>query len=133
MKLHPDRSDVATISAYGSGWIQVGDQRVTQSVVLCPDGSTRPWGCSRFEALRASHFEELARLAAAQHAELVVFGSGHQLRFVHPAWQQALMALRIGVETMGTDAACRTYNVLAMEDRRVMAALLLESDAATRA
>lgn len=126
MKLHPDQSDLATISAYGDGWIQLGDQRVTHSLLLCPDGSTKNWDCANFANLGPAHFETLAQLARSYQAELVVFGSGTRLRFVPPAWQQGLMVQRIGMETMATDAACRTYNVLAMEGRRVVAALLQE-------
>ena len=64
-------------------------------------------------------------LMLALAPELVVFGSGARLRFPPPAWLQPLMARRIGVETMDTAAACRTYNVLAAEGRAVVAALLL--------
>ena len=64
---------------------------------------------------------------AAEPPELVVFGSGTRLRFAPPALLRGLMARRIGVETMDTAAACRTYNILAGEGRRVVAALLLET------
>jgi len=68
-----------------------------------------------------SHFDRVAEL----DADLVIFGSGERLRFPNPALLQALYAKRIGVETMDTHAACRTYNFLASEGRRVVAALLL--------
>jgi uncharacterized protein len=57
--------------------------------------------------------------------ELVIFGSGERIRFPKPQWLQTLYARRVGVETMDTHAACRTYNFLAGEGRRVVAALLL--------
>jgi uncharacterized protein len=57
---------------------------------------------------------------------LVIFGSGARLRFPPPAWLQALMRQRIGIETMDTQAACRTYNILAGEGRSVLAALVIE-------
>jgi uncharacterized protein len=56
---------------------------------------------------------------------LVIFGSGERIRFAQPQWLGALYAKRIGVETMDTQAACRTFNFLAGEGRRVVAALLL--------
>ena len=59
--------------------------------------------------------------------ELVIFGSGQRLRFVAPALLRPLIERRVGVETMDTAAACRTYNVLASEGRAVVAALLLEA------
>jgi uncharacterized protein len=56
----------------------------------------------------------------------VIFGSGVRLRFANPRLLEPLMARRIGVETMDTSAACRTYNVLLAEGRAVVAALLFE-------
>jgi len=56
-----------------------------------------------------------------------LFGSGSRLRFAPPAWLQPLMARRIGVETMDTQAACRTFNILSGEGRNVIAALILDT------
>ena len=61
--------------------------------------------------------------------ELVIFGSGSRIRFVRPALLRALIERRIGIETMDTGAACRTYNVLLAEGRSVLAALLFETAA----
>ena len=58
----------------------------------------------------------------------MIFGSGTRLRFPPPAFLRALMEKRIGIETMDTLAACRTYNILAGEGRRVIAALLIETE-----
>lgn len=126
MKLQPDRSDSPTILGYGPGWIGIGHQgvaeKVEHSLVLGSQGEKMDWQCSRFQDLSAAHFERLVAL----RPELVVFGSGQRLRFAPPQYLQALMAQRIGVETMDTVAACRTYNILAGEGRHVVAALLLE-------
>ncbi len=126
MKLQPDRVDVQSILGYGPGWIGLVNQgvpeKVEYSVVVGSKGEKRNWNCSRFEDLSAAHFD----LLAESRPELVIFGSGKRLRFVSPALLQQLMALRIGVETMDTIAACRTYNILAGEGRHVIAALLME-------
>ena len=61
-----------------------------------------------------------------------MFGSGRRNRFPPAAWLKALMARRIGLETMDTQAACRTYNILAQEGRKVAAALLIEGSEATQ-
>ena len=79
-----------------------------------------PWPADAFTALTEAHFEALAALAP----ELVIFGSGSRIRFVRPALLRPLTERRIGVETMDTAAACRTYNVLLAEGRRVAAALI---------
>jgi uncharacterized protein len=122
MKFQPDQFSSA-ITAYGPGWIAVGGQQVRHSLVLHSTGEQQAWSCTRFDDLSAEHFAPLA----AQRPELVVFGSGATTRFPRPAWIRALIEAGIGVETMDTGAACRTYNILAGEGRRVIAALLLES------
>lgn len=123
MKLQPDRFNVQTISGYGAGWIGLDGEKVTHSLVVGSRGQRFDWGCTAFAGLSAAHFARLAELGP----ELVLFGSGERLRFPQPAWLQALAARRIGIETMDTAAACRTYNILAGEGRHVVAALLLES------
>jgi uncharacterized protein len=126
MKLQPDRLDVQSILGYGPGWVGLGSQGVAEkiehSLVIGSRGEKYDWNCSRFESLTAEHFSQLG----ATRPELVIFGSGERLRFVKPSLLRELMALRIGVETMDTLAACRTYNILAGEGRQVIAALLIE-------
>ena len=92
-------------------------------MVIGSGGEKFDWQCARFEDLTEAHFSQLA----ASQPELVIFGSGARLRFPPPAFLRELMARRIGVETMDTLAACRTYNVLAGEGRRVTAALLIDT------
>ncbi len=122
MKLQPDKSDVQTITAHGPGWVGVNGEKITASVIIGSRGERLDWDCRRFEDLGAGHFEQLASLGA----ELVIFGSGTRIRFPQGAWLQPLMTRRMGLETMDTPAACRTYNILAGEGRHVLAALLLE-------
>ena len=122
MKLQPDKSSVQTITAHGPGWVGVQADRIEHSVVIGSRGQRLPWGCERFEDLGPEHFAQLAE----QGCEVVIFGSGQKLRFPQPAWLRPLIAKRIGVETMDTAAACRTYNILAQEGRDVAVALLLD-------
>ncbi|CAN7738538.1 Mth938-like domain-containing protein [Pseudorhodoferax sp. LjRoot39] len=122
MKLQPDKSDVQTITALGPGWIGVQADRIAHSVVIGSRGQRDAWPCQRFEDLTAEHFAQLAEI----DCEVVIFGSGERLRFPQAAWLRPLIAKRIGVETMDTAAACRTYNILAQEGRDVVVALLLE-------
>ncbi len=123
MKIHPDIISVPSISAYGKGWVRVAGEQLTRSVVLSSDGKRFEWQCARFEDLTATHFEQLAQLKT----ELVIFGSGERLRFPAAALTRSLIEGQIGIETMDTHAACRTYNVLAGEGRHVAVALLMES------
>ena len=124
MKLQPDHSDVQTISGYGPGWVGVGSEKITHSVIIGSAGQRIEWA-ARFEDLAPEHFVTLA----AMDIEVVIFGSGSRIRFPKPAWLAPLAARRIGLETMDTTAACRTYNILAQEGRDVAVALLLEQAA----
>jgi uncharacterized protein len=122
MKLQPDKSDVQSISAYGPGWVRVDGEKITSSVILSSGGERIAWHSAKFEDLGAGHFQRLAEV----DAEVVIFGSGSRIRFPQAAWLKPLMARRIGIETMDTAAACRTYNILAQEGRNVAVALLIE-------
>mgnify|MGYP006202200791 CR=1 FL=1 len=126
MKLHADTPDHLAITGHGDGWIAVNGQRHANSLVISSSGSLSAWDCKRFDDLSARHFEQLLSTDPVP-PELVIFGSGARLRFVPPALLRSLLEQRIGVETMDTPAACRTYNILAGEGRRVVVALLLET------
>lgn len=123
MKFQPDRSSAPTINGYGPGWISVDSEKITHSVIIGSGGLRQAWACTRFEDLTPEHFAQLAEL----ETELVIFGSGNRNRFPPSAWLAPLNARRLGLETMDTPAACRTYNILASEGRTVVAALILES------
>jgi uncharacterized protein len=129
MKLQPDRFDFPAVTGYGSDWVAVLGEKVKASTIICSDGQRLDWACNRFEDLTAQHFEQLAQLPI----EVVIFGSGQKLRFAPPALMQSLMQKRIGLETMDTQAACRTYNILAGEGRKVALALLMETSWAAKA
>lgn len=128
MKLQPDRLDVQSILAYGAGWVGLGNngvaEKIDYSIVIGSRGEKLPWNCKSFDQLTAEHFAMLADMKP----ELVIFGSGMRLRFPPPTFLRGLMAQRIGLETMDTLAACRTYNILAGEGRHVVAALLIDPD-----
>ena len=125
MKFQPESAagfNVITRQEPGRVW--VGSVPFEASVLVPWSGEPAGWGVSRFEDLTAAHFERIAALAP----EVVIFGSGPKLRFPHPSLLRPLIERRIGVETMDSGAACRTYNVLAGESRSVVAALLLGMD-----
>ena len=123
MKFQPDRVEgVNLVTRQEAGRIWVGTGVHAHSLLVPWRGEVRPWGAANLAELQASHFEQLLAL----QPELVIFGSGRRLRFVAPALYRALIEARVGVETMDTAAACRTFNVLAGEGRSVVAALLLE-------
>ena len=124
MKLHAERiGGQNAIVRYGAGGVAVNETEFRESVIVPWTGTVRVWDATGFDALTEAHFESLFEFKP----ELVIFGSGSRIRFVKPVLLKALIGRRIGVETMDTAAACRTYNVLLAEGRSVVAALLVES------
>ena len=122
LKFQPDQTEgVNLVSAYDEHSVTINGQVWRQSVLLPSHGDAQAWNAPSLAALTLAHFEQLAAL----EPELVIFGSGAKLQFAKPALLQPLMRRRIGIETMDTRAACRTYNILASEGRRAAAALLL--------
>jgi uncharacterized protein len=109
------------VTGYGPCWVEVNGEKFTSSVVVSTLAAPYLWECPQFDDLENSHFERIADM----DVELVIFGSGERIRFPKPSLLHALYSKRIGVETMDTQAACRTYNFLAAEGRKVVAALLL--------
>ena len=123
MKFQPDQlAGTNVITRHDRDALWVGNTRFGHSVLVPWQGLVQPWAPARPEDLTAAHFEAVLAL----QPELVIFGSGPRLKFVSPALMRALIERRIGVETMDTAAACRTYNVLVAEGRSAVAALLLE-------
>jgi uncharacterized protein len=122
MKIQPDSSNAQSISGYGSGWVSIGQEKITASLVIGSRGERFEWLCEKFEDLGEEHF----LILAGMNTELVIFGSGHRLRFPKAAWLKPLIDKQIGLETMDTQAACRTYNILASEGRHVALALILD-------
>jgi uncharacterized protein len=122
MKFQPDTTaGVNVVARHEPGRIWVGPATYDGSVLVPWQGAVLPWEAAGFDALTAAHFERIAALAP----EVVIFGSGPRIRFVHPSLLRPLIERRIGVETMDTAAACRTYNVLVSEGRSALAALLI--------
>ncbi|NSL54371.1 Mth938-like domain-containing protein [Uliginosibacterium aquaticum] len=108
-----DAHDPQSITVRGVAW--------SHSLLITPDG-VQAWAVAGFAALDAA---SLAAACALQPAVLLI-GTGVRQRFPAPAVLRPLIEARIGFEIMDTGAACRTYNLLASEGRRVAAALILE-------
>ena len=121
MKLHMQlASALNTVTAYGPGWIEINRQRFEGPVLVMPEGEIEPWPVESFDTLAAADFEALL----ARSPELVLLGTGEQQRFPHPRLVAPLTNAGIAVDSMTTHAACRTFNILMAEGRRVLAVLL---------
>ncbi len=141
MKIELETASGYTIHSYGQGEIvlnippalqigaadreppanDAGREVLTHSLVITPDRLLRNWPPGCLEQLTAEHLEMVARL----EPELVLLGVGRRLRFPDPRLMAPFVRRNMGVEYMDTPAACRTYNLLAAEGRRVAAAILI--------
>lgn len=108
-------------TGYGAGYVEVNHTRHERPVLVIPE-SVQPWDVSAFSVLAPEHFSELL----AHVPEIVLLGTGATLRFPEPALTRPLAHAGVGLEVMDTRAACRTFNILTSEGRRVLAAVFVE-------
>ncbi len=125
MKLQPDQMDVQAVTAYSKDWIAINGEKHFESLLISSEGQRDPLGLLKPEHLTTSHLEQLIELKG-KGIELVLLGSGQKLKFLPKQWLTAFHNAKLGFETMDTPAACRTYNILAGEGRKVAALLLIE-------
>ncbi len=122
MRLH--QAQVAgknAFTGYGEGYVLINRERYERSVVVLPERLVTDWEATSFDALTAAHLETLLAL----EPEILLLGTGGKLRFPRAEIVAPLVRARVGYEVMDVQAACRTYNILMAEERRVAAALLL--------
>lgn len=124
VKLHPDllSEGINMVSAYGEGYVAINGVRHVRSLLVPASGAVEAWGAARFDDLLPRDFERIVTLAI----EILILGTGSTHRFAHPSWLRSLSAGGVGVESMSTAAACRTYNILAAEGRKVAGAFIIE-------
>ena len=111
---------VNLITAYGNGEICLRERTLRGSVIVTPTDVIENWRVSAIEELDMSALEPVLALAP----DLIVLGTGARLRFPPHGLRSQVTARGVGLEVMDTPAACRTYNVLVLEGRKVVAALL---------
>lgn len=120
MKLHLSGAGQRNaFTGYGADYVLVNGERHASSVIVLAE-RVQPWSVASFDALTAQDFENLLDL----QVEIVLLGTGPKQRFPRPGLTAPLARARVGLEVMDVQAACRTYNILVAEERRVAAALL---------
>jgi uncharacterized protein len=121
VKFHLSPTTGNIVTAFGPGWVRIGTSEYRENLVLTADAVTTGFAPGGFDGLAESDFAPIADT----RPDVVLLGTGGTLRFPHPRLTRALVAAQVGLEVMDTAAACRTYNILAAEGRRVAAALLI--------
>lgn len=123
MKLHDTSTQqYQTVTAYDDDGVEINLKRFEHSLLVLPEAAPVAWPVASFDALSNTHFEQIDAL----EPDVVILGTGARQRFVHPRLIAPLTQRRVGVESMDNQAACRTYNILMGEGRKVALALIFE-------
>ena len=127
MKFHlSNLGDTKLFTAHGADHVMVSGVRYGNGVVVLADEVRSDWNATNFDELSEAHFTYFLALKPLElKPEILLLGTGAKQRFPHPRLYRALTDAHIALECMDTPAACRTYNILVAEDRRVVAAILL--------
>ncbi len=124
MKLHATTTQqYQTVTGYDADWVEINAIRFEHSLWVLPERLPEAWAVVNFDDLRMSDFAPIE----AQSPDLLILGTGATQRFASPRLLAGLLGRRIGVECMDNQAACRTYNILMAEGRKVALALILAS------
>ncbi|AVZ78859.1 hypothetical protein C3497_04935 [Zoogloeaceae bacteirum Par-f-2] len=124
MKLYADQpANLNIVTGYGQDYVLINTQRHEGNLLITPDKVFANWAPGGFAGLTADDFVAVRNL----QAQVVIIGTGARQRFPAPALLRPLIEAGIGFEVMDLPAACRTYNILASEGRKVVAALLFEA------
>jgi uncharacterized protein len=122
MKFTQQRPDgINLIRRYGADFITLGEEDIRASCIVSATTLTRDWPPRSIEDLGVEHLASLFELAP----EVVVLATGPRQKFPRAALRAEFATRRIGLEVMEIGAACRTYNVMVGEERKVLAAILL--------
>lgn len=122
MKLHSTPTQqYQTVTGYEQSWIEINTIRFSHSLIVLPETPPARWTVSSFDNLQATDFNQIEMLAP----DLLILGTGQRQRFIAPSLIAGLLTRRIGVECMDNRAACRTYNILMAEGRKVALAAIL--------
>lgn len=122
MKLHAEKGSGNYIQSVTRDAVLINGTSYTLPVIVSADRIISGWAPRQIADLTLDDFQAALDL----EPEVILFGTGTTHQFASNRLVTSIMSRGVGFEVMATDAACRTYNVLAAEDRRVVATLLLD-------
>jgi len=123
VKLHiPNTAGLNLFTAYGDDYIAVNQEKYSTNLILMPESIIPDWTSAKLDSLTEADMQKLLELGT----EIILLGTGNRLRFPPGALLRPFAAAGIGLDVMDLQAACRTYNILAAEGRKVAAALLFD-------
>ncbi|MCX7116515.1 MAG: MTH938/NDUFAF3 family protein [Legionellales bacterium] len=124
MHIQREPIDKHTIRAYSDSQVKVGEEIYVQSLIISKQQILSPWSVTAVEQLTESSAEPLLQ----SKPDVILLGHAGSLKMLPMAFISALSKQRIGLECMSVGAACRTFNVLLSEGRKVVVGIIFESN-----
>lgn len=122
MKFHLIQSDNKNlITGYDLHWVEVNQVRHQSSLIMTPDQLLLEWPVKTIKDIKENSFEAITSL----EIEIILLGTGNTQEHLEPRLLEYFSKKNIAVESMSNQSACRTYNILANEERKVLLALML--------
>jgi uncharacterized protein len=122
MKFHLIQSDNKNlITGYDLNWVEINQVRYESSLIVTPDQLLLEWPVKTIAGIKENSFEAIESL----NAEIILLGTGNTQQHLHPRLLDFFSKKNMVVESMSNQSACRTYNILANEERKVLLALML--------
>jgi uncharacterized protein len=122
MKFHLIQSDNKNlITGYDLNWVEVNQTRHESSLIMTPDRLFPEWSVKTTKDMKENSFEAIESL----DIEIILLGTGNTQEHLEPKLLEYFSKKNIAIESMSNQSACRTYNILANEERKVLLALML--------
>jgi uncharacterized protein len=122
MKFHLIQSDNKNlITGYDLNWVEVSQVRHQSSLIVTPDQLLLEWSVKTIKDINENSFEAIKSL----DIEIILLGTGNTQEHLEPRLLEYFSKKNIAIESMSNQSACRTYNILANEERKVLLALML--------
>lgn len=122
MKFHLIQSDNKNlITGYDLNWVEVNQVRHQSSLIVTPDQLLLEWSVKTIKDINDNSFEAIKSL----DIEIILLGTGNTQEHLEPRLLEYFSKKNIAIESMSNQSACRTYNILANEERKVLLALML--------
>jgi len=122
MKFHLIQSDNKNlITGYDLNWVEVNQVRHQSSLIVTPDQLLLEWSVKTIKDINENSFEAIKSL----DIEISLLGTGNTQEHLEPRLLEYFSKKNIAIESMSNQSACRTYNILANEERKVLLALML--------
>jgi uncharacterized protein len=122
MKFHLIQSDNKNlITGYDLNWVEVNQERHQTSLIMTPNKLLLEWPVKTLEDIKENSFEAIESL----NIEIILLGTGSKQEHLEPRLLEYFAKKNMAIECMNNQSACRTYNILANEERKVLLALML--------